>query len=521
VVKAIIVDDEPITREGLIDFIEWDKLGVEIIGEAEDGIEGLELAKSGQPDIVICDIKMPRMDGISFASQLKEALPSCKVIFLSGYSDVEYLKSAIKINAVDYVEKPVDIEEFEELIKKTVLLCRKEKMKQLQEKELMDKVQRSIPYLQNRLILDIMGSTEADTEKINENLKYIGSTFTEDGQYICCVIKLRDNGMQGKVIENIRSLIQNTGIPFIIGFYEQFIVVVILAGQKYGNEDIYGYCQHIKEAVKNEFNISLTIGVGRKEKGLLSIKNSYIGAVDALKYEFYEGPNMVFRYNFSEGSIKGSLLFDREQFVAVENCLKREDIKSAAGLINDMIDDLKVSKNPEVEQARKALFNIYLLISRIYEENVFEIESDNDILWAKVFMTGELSNIRTFINNRLMAIEDRINLTKNNREKSVIKDVEDYIKENYNRDISISCISDKVYLTPTYLCLLFKKEKGETINDYLTKVRIEKSKVMLTNRRYKLYEVARMVGYNDANYFAKVFKKITGYNPSDYRDNVQ
>src|SRR5690606_13038198 len=121
--KLLVVDDESVTRKGLIKHIDWNLLGIHSIEEARDGIEGLEIARSMQPDIIISDIRMPGMDGIDFATQIRKISPECNISFLSGYSDKEYLKAAIHLNVVSYVEKPVNIGELQEAVKKAVELC--------------------------------------------------------------------------------------------------------------------------------------------------------------------------------------------------------------------------------------------------------------------------------------------------------------------------------------------------------------------------------------------------------------
>lgn len=122
-IKLLVLDDEYITRKGIINNINWSDLGVVLIEEARDGLEGLDMASRLKPDIIISDIRMPRMNGIEFCKQIREQIPECRIIFISGYSDIEYLKAAIHLNAISYIEKPISIEELQSVIKKAVDLC--------------------------------------------------------------------------------------------------------------------------------------------------------------------------------------------------------------------------------------------------------------------------------------------------------------------------------------------------------------------------------------------------------------
>ena len=115
--KLLIVDDEELTRTGVITSLDWASLGIDEVLQADDGVHGLETARRCKPEIILCDVRMPRMDGISMLERLEKFLPDTVPIFMSGYSDKEYLKAAIKLKAVNYIEKPFSISEIETAIR--------------------------------------------------------------------------------------------------------------------------------------------------------------------------------------------------------------------------------------------------------------------------------------------------------------------------------------------------------------------------------------------------------------------
>ena len=118
--KLLIVDDEKLTRDGLMSNIDWKSLGIDAIAQADDGLHGYEAALAFQPDIILSDVRMPRMSGIEMAEKLQLVNPALSIIFMSGYSDKEYLKAAIKLKAVSYVEKPIDLEEVEQALRDVI-----------------------------------------------------------------------------------------------------------------------------------------------------------------------------------------------------------------------------------------------------------------------------------------------------------------------------------------------------------------------------------------------------------------
>ena len=125
--KLLIVDDEELTRTGVISSIDWQSIGIEEVLQADDGLNGIEAARTHQPDIVLCDVRMPRMDGITMLERLEDIIPDIVPVFMSGYSDKEYLKAAIKLKAVNYIEKPLNPDEIREAIIEARDLCLEKK----------------------------------------------------------------------------------------------------------------------------------------------------------------------------------------------------------------------------------------------------------------------------------------------------------------------------------------------------------------------------------------------------------
>lgn len=123
VFKLMIIDDEDNTREGIAERISWDKIGISQIEQADDGVNALKKALDFKPDIILTDVRMPRMDGIELSFKLREVFPECVIIFMSGYADKIYLKSAIQLKAVSYLEKPINLQELAQAVKDAVQLC--------------------------------------------------------------------------------------------------------------------------------------------------------------------------------------------------------------------------------------------------------------------------------------------------------------------------------------------------------------------------------------------------------------
>jgi len=194
--KLLIVDDERNTREGLIECIDWPKLGVSRIEQAEDGAAALEKAKSFKPNIIICDIRMPKMNGLEFSGSIKNFLPESKIIFLSGYSDKEYLKTAIKLQAVDYIEKPVVLDKIREAVGSAVSLL-------LEKTEAPFPEQRFI-NAENKNVAAVMRYILKNLSDANLSLKSISEFSMLTPAYVCSIFKAETGKTVNRYITDAR-----------------------------------------------------------------------------------------------------------------------------------------------------------------------------------------------------------------------------------------------------------------------------------------------------------------------------
>lgn len=516
--KAIVIDDEQLTRRGLIDYIQWDEFNIKIVGEASDGLEGLSLAERVQPDLMLCDVRMPKMDGIALARKVKELLPNCKIIFLSAYSDVEYLKSAIQLKAIDYVEKPVNLREFTELIRRTVLLCREEREKEHRRLNLMVKMEKTTPYLRHKLLLNLIGHEGGSANEIKVAAELAGVELFEQGRYACCVLDTSDKDMLGKLLNKSVEAFEAENIQALCGEVRQQLIFVCPLEGDTGLYMISSLCQSIIESGKSNFGVSTVIGIGNLCDSIYDVEKIYRQASEAAAYYFFKGIDNVILYSDISEQSKQKYTLNKGQLTKMEKYIMEQDFTASLIILESIVEGMKNGDIGSIDDIKQELFRIYLMVSKIYSELV--IQPDSGVLLTRRFNTGDINSISDFIADTIRTVEKGIRLSKDNKSNFVIREVEAYVQKNYSNNVSIADIAKAVYLSPTYLCALFKKEKGETINDYITKVRIQNAMWLLKDQKLKLYEVAQKVGYDDSNYFAKVFKKITGHNPSEYRDTI-
>lgn len=519
-IRAMLVDDEPMTRSGLRRFVDWERLGIEIVGEAEDGMDALDRFVALRPDIVLSDVRMPRMDGIALAHRIRGIDPRCKLIFLSGYNDVDYLKLAIKLQAVDYMLKPVQMPELSALLERIAGEIAEERANERELQELREQYDRSQPERQERLVKTLLGLVPAAREEYESALQELGrleSAFPVTGYYQCAVFRFRDEAARSRWREEAVSEANAAQLPVLTAVIDGLGVACAAIPDLRRDDGLDLWLNRLTRRGNGEERSGVVAGIGEAVSQLSGCHESYRQAVESLVYRFYRGWHTVIRYKDLPQDSRQSRLFDKQALIRFETLLRGKQLGEAGKCLDETINELLLYTPAEVGAVREKLFRWYVALTRIYPEAMWEFE--NDRMWASMFVSGELFTIRKYMMQQLGAIREALE-HPDSSDKTVIRDIIRFIQEHYGGDVSINTLAAHVHLAPTYMCILFKKEKGLSINDYITQYRIGQAKLLLRDRRMKLYEVAAKVGYQDANYFAKVFRKMTGVIPSRYRDTL-
>ncbi|MCU6712255.1 response regulator [Paenibacillus sp. J5C_2022] len=519
--RAIIVDDEPMTRSGLRRFIKWDELGIEVAGEAEDGIAAYELYLEKRPDIVLCDVRMPRMDGIAFAERIRQIDPECRIIFLSGYNDVDYLKSAIKLQAVDYMLKPIQMTALTELLrqtKETVLSIREERRELHAMRSQFDRSKSELmEHLLRALIADDPEPASHAREK-ESDLARLHPSFPLTGYYQGISFRFRDESDKLNWQNTVMTAAEEEELPVLASLVDGLGFALAAINGSKGDERIGLWLDRLIRRREKGEPAGIVAGIGEPCYSLNGCGSTHRQSMTALSYQFYRGWGTIIGYNSLLQEQREPRLFDKQAVIKFGELLQSKQLQAAEQWLDTIINELLLHTPADIEGIRKKLFRWYASMTRIYPESMWEFE--NDRMWASMFVSGELYTIRKFLVQRLSAIGEALD-QMNGGDKAVIRDIMSFIQDNYDEDVSVNTIAGHVHLAPTYMCMLFKKEKGLSIHDYITQYRIKQAKRLLEDRKLKLYEVAARVGYQDANYFAKVFRKVTGVVPSQYRDARQ
>ncbi|MFB9328021.1 response regulator [Paenibacillus aurantiacus] len=527
-IRLLIVDDEQATRDGLLNYVEWQELGIDIVKTAADGWEALQLSFSYKPDIVLTDVKMPRMDGIQFAIKLRESQPQCKIVFLSSYAEKEYLKSAIQLKALDFLEKPVNLDVIRKELRLAVKACQDERKQRMAEQEI--RTENELLQQEQQALYFISRDYE-HSDKSNKSESPLSSHQTGYA-FATAIIKLMGLSEQelqrfilqkNEIYEHIKIRFSFAGLETLRGFKDsQHLIIHAYAKSLAAPDELINPLALIRSDLQTLFGKPMLtfIGVGQLVHRPERLLDSYHSAAVAIQRQFFKGYNHILV--FQEVRRSASLQPARGSSFgpAFAACLEEEKFEKASDILASAVENLKANEDTLVNDAKNVFFDLLQNLFKVAEKKkilLSDPQDDKEYLWNLLYKFNTLQEMVFYAEGKLRQFFTQLRDKPNSG--YIAAGIFEFVHANFaDPELSIKSIAEHLFLTPNYLSLQFKKETGMTINQYITDFRIDKAKELLSNRQYKLYEIAAHVGIQDANYFAKTFKKVTGLTPSEFKE---
>ncbi len=534
--KLVIVDDEPSVVNGLGTYFDWTAYGIELVGTADDGDKGLALIKEVGPDIVLTDVKMPSMDGIAMSTEIRRILPDAKIIFISGFDNAEYLKSALKVHAVDYIFKPISRKELHTVITRVLTSLQEETKAKELVNEMQVKLTESLPLLRERFLLSVISDSFKE-EKVRERIRFLNLPLLDAEAYIVMVVVIddlsqvmdsrseRDKQLLSYAALNIiQELMDKTkrGVVFekVAG---EYVGILMQGPEMEGEEDgLLILAAAVRDNLSRWLKLSVTIGVGEYVNKLSELPLSYKQAREAASQKWYLGKNQILTVD-SLQSVENKHYRLAETAEQVLAAIKSGDNAGLGRELDEIFDSMSRSRKEGFRYGRNISQQLILLSTRVLLElNALngDWEAKETEAWEMVLRQETIQDLKKHVSSYLDEVCSCVREKRSGRTGSVIDRIQRLIHERYAENLTIVEIAEGVFLSPTYVSLLFKQETGETLFEYLTKVRIEKAKELLRDPRNKFYEVCHAVGYADPSHFSKLFMIMTGFTPSAYRDQL-
>jgi two-component system response regulator YesN len=535
--KMIIADDEYNVREGLKEVVPWDELGIEIIGDAADGEEAFELCLSLKPDILLTDIRMPMMDGLEAALKLKKLDFPVRIIIISGAQDFNYAKTALSLNADGYILKPIKLPELLDTVKKVVASISMERNRLEKDQQLKRQLLENMPVLREKFLANLTQGMYKSEQDVLNKLNFFGLPLEISSLWVVAVLRIDEyekvieryneehkqllsfsvNNVLEEIIERNRA-----GLTFCMSENE-YAVIFNQAAQS-GSWHL-NICQEMIDCINKFLKMSISIGVGSPVHKVYALHYSYQEALSAIEYKFYTGKNSILQISdfiTNRDSLEYPKLYEAENKLI--NSMKLGNQEEVSRIVGEIFDALCTDHNLPVDYVQSICVELINMAARtLYElgENIHLIVSDYSTVFSEIYNKREATVLRDAMAAVFEQLADYFAQKHSKKNKRMIQKIKDLISQKYMENITVVRLSEEVYLSPNYISLIFKQETGESVIEYVTKVRMEAAKELLKSEDLKVLEIAEMVGYENSTYFSTVFKKYTGMYPQKYRTFFQ
>ncbi|MFC0215283.1 helix-turn-helix domain-containing protein [Paenibacillus chartarius] len=522
--KVFLVDDEKGIVTGLKKLIGRYIPECEVVGEAYNGLEGARLIQDREPDIVITDIRMPHADGLEMIAMLKDAGCPAEFILLSGYADFDYARKGMQLGVRYYMNKPVEEEELRDCVCKVMNGIREDRDKLQEVDELKQEVRSRILESTLRDIIDAGGDNSV---YVGEWLRMAGIP-EEHTRFVCALLEF--DGGSGTLAENRmnpvfrhvdRALNRFRGV-YRFRYAGSQLAIVVAHGEDIESGEIARSLNRLKEAVFRELQLSMTAGIGMVKDKAVEISSSFEEARHALSYKVIQGARTVISYPEIR-SLTGERRNVPEELIdKLEAALNNMDEEKCISLIGEIFCWMEAEFIASPAELQLLCLNIVLSSVR---KMSFQQLQQNDFLGRHILSLEGISRFRTLERLEQWMVEViqgiiAFNLEHNiSKKKDIIAEVKKYVAEHYNESISLAELAARYFINPYYLSQLFKQKTGDTYLNFLAQVRINKAKELLEKTNLKVYEISQTVGYSDTQHFSRLFEKLTGCKPSEYRRN--
>lgn len=517
--SIMIIDDEDLIRRGLEKIISKLNEDYLVVGSFSNGFEASQELDRLAPDVVITDIKMPYMDGLQFIEELRRRLPDTRCLILSGYNDFDYARTALQYGVKDYLIKPVDKEELLANLSHIHEELKAAKQEKEKEQLLSKKAQISDLLLKEQQLRKLLGG-DLEAPFAGEAGGFSMSTVLEQS-YAVLTIRASSQGMKEQLLEWGRTMAAS-GLECAV--MEAQIVALLVPCQK---EEETGKLAHktalclineLQFAAKGKF----VIGISSSYKGSAAAAAAYNEAL-ALSYAgiykrepfaivtVKEGANASVDPAFFTGLMEGEFT----------KALERLDVDGIGAAVHDLFVEIERVKPPYADIVQFMANLLYSAVQKVdgLLDELVKLTPPGIGVYQSVADFFSFTELKERILHLLELSLYRLASVRKEGGNRVIETVKQLIQQDYDKDLELTELSEKVFLNPSYLSTLFKQEMGQTITQYVLQLRMMKAKELLKKRLdLKVYEVGEQVGYPDSIYFNKVFKKMVGVTPKEYRN---
>lgn len=507
--KVLIVDDELNILKGLNSFLIMMDYPIDEIQIQTDSVEALKLAQTFRPDITITDVNMPRMDGFEMVEKMRAFLPDMHVVIISCHDDIMYLKKAFKLDAIDYIFKPVDTQELDNVMRRSLSRAggQKEQSAQLES-----------------YFASFLTSGEKDPAESETVFSKIGMRLGKEARMTVGIIA-RDNGFSARQCADYARLLnqqlETAGVHFALPLHDHVVLLIETAGMlsDRAKEAERIMLEAMKLGEKSGYRAVRAVCGGFYSR-VVGLSIAYQRALDAIwdadrARSGYRSIDKVDDYYLDEIHAVSSDHID-----AIVRAICMSDMEQIRNILCEIYDLMN-------QRNQMGLLSAYTEITHLIKSvlgKLREISGDRfNCVELPELQSEAIHNPQNVMQEAEKTFQWLVDqyLAESSRARKLVDRVKLMIEENYTRsDFNVQYIARGIGVGANYLSALFKSYTGNGLNETITRKRIEKAKELMLQDQLHLYQISKMVGIEDQNYFSRIFKKYCGMRPVEYREKL-
>ena len=521
---VLVVDDEQEQRQALIRRVRWDEAGFEVVGEAENGVEALDLIDELEPDLILTDIRMPMISGLELARRVREMRPATQIVILSGYDSFEYARTAIDYNIISYLLKPISSDEMSEALFE---IRRKmdRRLGQLFSAQDSD-LQTQLRHLRiNEFLLPLMlGSNESrqNDRDLLERARSLGMVAQDTSDPRFCVLVSKFKGPDGSYIADTRhadfigNIFGSHRLETVnLTAYQRVITLVTVSGTDTLPNLLELPLTEIVQTARRVQDEHCTIGVSREFGALSGCSEAYFQAVTARRYTS-DGAGDIRFINDQEKDEEFAIDQAEKTAAMLEQLLKVGTEEHLTDFIEGMY------RNSTPENANLVVAQIIATVCRVVgsfseQPDAMHLLASNP-LFSRITANSSEESTKQEILDFCQRAQTLITQSRKRDSEVLCDRVISIIDERYSDEsLSLVGVSGELAVSPNYLSALIKKIKKQNFITLLTERRMKAAYDMLICTNMRILEITERCGYSDQHYFSYCFKKFYGESPNRVR----
>lgn len=539
-IEVLLVDDESYVTESLAKTIPWQELGVHKVYQACSPAEALQLLEEQPVDIMVTDIRMPEMDGLQLIERVRERWPHIRSMLLTGYSDFDYAKKAIQLKAVDYLLKPVHDEAFIQSIAHSIDALKDEWDKAERYHQLLYAMKSDYSVLRQNMMHELLlGRHMSDLTLADKLEQYeVRPRIGESAVLLAVQLGKSFAAMDHPSVSLMEYAVGNIAEELFSPMYNVWhskaphdcLAIIVSAREGSGTaifrrERLQQLCLELQQKVGDYLKGEISIVISEWFTFPEGLAGIYRNALMAMYRQKREDAALLFIEDMlvARTPVSSKAVEELYRLPTLIHLLESGQWDAARLKIRAVFSDLAGTTltREELYEAFLAITNGVLYVVHKQGLDMGRIDPDGMNMLLDRSLIDSPDKLGNWADRMLDKLEAELTQHESAGKRHIIKQVQELVMSDLGADTSVKTIADRVFLHPVYLSKLYKSETGESLGDYIIRMRMERAVYMLKSTNKRIYEITTELGYQNPQYFSKIFKKHYGVTPGEFRDPQQ